>query len=140
LPVPLFLVHISTIIAEYYVQPCLSIAPCHNHVLTPRTAYTVYNIQRVNHLPKIVCHLFICMITNWPLHIASAFSVPPYMIDRHQTSSPWELKGNITLSQSHSCKLTNWWIQAQHPIPQSIQCGQVLVKTSTITASMFAPS
>ena len=30
-------------------------------------------------------------------------------------SSPWELKGKVTLSHSHGCKLTNWWIESQHP-------------------------
>jgi len=27
---------------------------------------------------------------------------------------PWEVKGNVTLSHSHGCKLTNWWIESQH--------------------------
>jgi len=36
--------------------------------------------------------------------------------DRPQTaSSPWELKCNVTLSHSHGCELTNWWIESQHP-------------------------
>ena len=49
------------------------------------------------------------------LNVASASSVPPYMIDRNQTSSPWEIKAKVTLSQSHSCKLTNGWIESQYP-------------------------
>jgi len=30
-------------------------------------------------------------------------------------SSPWELKGKVTSSYSHSRELTNWWIDSQHP-------------------------
>jgi len=29
-------------------------------------------------------------------------------------SSPWELKGKVSMSHSHGCKLTNWWIESQH--------------------------
>jgi len=32
------------------------------------------------------------------------------------TSSPWELKGKVTLSHSHGCELTNWWIESHHPV------------------------
>jgi len=77
--------------------------------------HTVYSIHRVQHLPKIVCLPFILMITSWPLNVASAAGMTPYTIDCHQTSSPCELRGKITLSQSHSCELTNWWIESQDP-------------------------
>jgi len=30
--------------------------------------------------------------------------------------SPWELKGQVTLSHSHGCELTNWWIESNHPV------------------------
>jgi len=30
-------------------------------------------------------------------------------------SSPWEVKVKVTSSHSHSCELTNWWIELQHP-------------------------
>ena len=51
---------------------------------TPSTAYTEHRIHWVQHSPKIVCLLFILTITSWPLNVASASSVPPYKIDRHQ--------------------------------------------------------
>jgi len=47
-------------------------------------AYTEYSIHRVQHTPKIVCLPFILMITSWPLNVACASGVPPYMIDPHQ--------------------------------------------------------
>jgi len=48
-PLTLFLVHNSTIIAEHHVKSSLSISPCHDHELTPSTAYTKYSIHRVQH-------------------------------------------------------------------------------------------
>jgi len=41
-PISIFLVHNSTIIAEHKVKSSLSISPCHDHELTPSTAYTEY--------------------------------------------------------------------------------------------------
>jgi len=40
--ISLFLVHNSTIIAVHKVKSSLSISPCHDHELTPSTAYTEY--------------------------------------------------------------------------------------------------
>jgi len=51
-PISLFLVHNSTIIAEHKVKSSLSISPCHDHELTPSTAYIEYNIHRVQHTPS----------------------------------------------------------------------------------------
>jgi len=64
IPISLFLVHNSTIIAEHKVKSFLSISPCHDHELTPSTAYTEYSIHRVQHPPKIGCLPFILMITS----------------------------------------------------------------------------
>ena len=65
---------------------------------TPSTAYTEYSIHRVQHtlstvytqysIPKSVWLPFIFKITNWPLNIASAPSVPPYMIGCLQRARP----------------------------------------------------
>ena len=74
-------------------------------------------------------------------------------------SSPWELKGKVTLSHSHVCESTNWWIESQHPArrpstgskyssylaqpwpPSSHDHGlQVHLQTRSITAPKFAPS
>jgi hypothetical protein len=51
-PISLFLVHNSTIIAEHKVKSSLTISPCHDHELTPSTAYIEYNIHRVQHAPS----------------------------------------------------------------------------------------
>ena len=40
---------------------------------------------------------------------ASLYDQPP------SASPPWELKGEVTMSHSHVCELTHWWIQSQHP-------------------------
>ena len=50
------------------------------------------------------------------------------------TSSPWQLNGNVTLSHSQSCKLTNWWIVSAPGAP-SIDRLQVLVQSWSNTAS-----
>jgi len=83
-PIPLFLVHNSTIIAEHKVKSSHCISPYHDHELTPSRAYTEYSIHREQHPPMIVCLPFILMITNWPLNVDSASGEPPYMMDRHQ--------------------------------------------------------
>jgi hypothetical protein len=57
-PISLFLVHNSTIIAEHIVKSSLS--PCHDHELTPRTAYTEFSI----HPRLFVFPSFILMITS----------------------------------------------------------------------------
>jgi len=53
-PIPLFRIHNSSIIPEHKVKSSLSISPCHDHELTPSTAYTEYSIHRVQHTPSIV--------------------------------------------------------------------------------------
>ena len=78
-------------------------------------------------------------------------------------SFPYELKGKVTLSRSHSFKFTNWWIESQHPArrpstaynylskltrsrppsasPNSPNHGlEVYIQTRSITACKFAQS
>jgi len=80
---------------------------------TPSTAYTEYSIHWVQRPPMIVCPPFILMITCWPLNVASASSMPPYMVDCHQLA--WQLEGEVTESHSHGGQWTNWSIESQHP-------------------------
>jgi len=67
--ISLFLVHNCTIIAEHKAKSSLSISPCHDHQLTPSTAYTEYSIHRVQHTPSTASTQdclspFILMITS----------------------------------------------------------------------------
>ena len=56
--------------------------------------------------------------------------------DQHPSaSSPWERNGIVTLSHSHGCESTNWWIESGPPGILSIDCLEVLVTSRTITAS-----
>jgi len=79
----LFLVHNSTIMDEHKGQSSLCISQCQNHELTLSTVYTKYSIQQVQHTPKMVCLPYIVIITSWPLNLAWASGVPPYLINCH---------------------------------------------------------
>ena len=45
---------------------------------------------------------------SFSFRLTSLHDQPP------SASSPWEAKGKVTLSHSHGCELTNWWIESQH--------------------------
>jgi len=60
---------------------------------------------------------------------ASIYDRPP------SASSPWELKGNVTLSDSHGCELTNWWNTVSATNAPSINRLPVLIQSRSITAS-----
>jgi len=86
---------------------------------TPSTAYTEYSIHRVQHTPSTASTQD-CLSSlhshNYELtpecrvsfRRASLHDRPP------SASSLWELNSKVTLSHSHSCELTNWWIESQH--------------------------
>jgi len=134
----LFLVHISTIIAEHKVKSSLSISPWHDHELTPSTAYTEYSIHRVQHtlstalkdcLSSLHSHDYkLTPECSFSFRRASIHDRPP------SASSPWELKGKVTLSHSHGCELTNWGNTVSAPGAPSIDRRQVLVQYRSITA------
>jgi len=127
-PVPLFLVHNSTIITEHKVKSSLSISPCHDHELTPSTAYTEYSIHRVQHTPSTayteysIHRVQHTPSTPSPQDCLTYFHAHDYDVTpgcgfsfRHASlhdlplsvSSPSELKGKVTLSHSHVCESTN---------------------------------
>jgi hypothetical protein len=51
-PISLFFIYKSAIIAEHKVKSSLSIFTCHDHELTPRTAYIEFTIPQVQHTPS----------------------------------------------------------------------------------------
>jgi hypothetical protein len=55
---------LCSIIAEHNVKSSISISPCHDHELTPSTAYAKHSIHQVEHQPKIIFLPFGLMITT----------------------------------------------------------------------------
>jgi len=128
--IPIFIppLSFSTIIAEHKVMSSLSMSPCHDHELTLSTAYTEYSIHRVQHTPSTA-------YTEYSIHRVQHTLSTAYIQDSlsflhsydHQltpecgfsfrcaslqdrsppASSPWELKGKVTSSHSHSRELTH---------------------------------
>jgi len=134
-PISLFLVHNSTIITEHKVQSLLSISLCHNHEVTPSTAYTENSIQWVQHtLSTTYTEVSIHRVQHTSstastqdclscLH-SDDFELTPEcsfsfqrasLSDRPPSaSSQWELKGEVTFSHSNGCEFTTWWQGSQH--------------------------
>jgi hypothetical protein len=77
-PLSLFLVHNSTIITEFKVQSSLSASPCADLEFTLSTAYTSCRIQYPPH--NVSLH-FIVTIQGGIQDGASAYALPPYLID-----------------------------------------------------------
>ena len=82
---------------------------------TPSPANTEYSIHRTQHPPKIISDPFVLTIMSRPFNVASSFWCASLQNQLPPASWPWELKGKVTLSHSHGCELTNWWIESQHP-------------------------
>ena len=57
-PISIVLIYISTIIAEHKVRSSFCISPCHDHELTPSTAYTECSIQQAQHIPSAAYNEF----------------------------------------------------------------------------------
>jgi len=74
----------TMIMSWHWVQPFTEYKHIPSTTIHRVQAYTKYSILWVQHPPKIVCLPFIVMIMSWPLNVASASSVPPYMINLHQ--------------------------------------------------------
>jgi len=94
---------------------------------TPSTAYTKYSIHQVQHTPSTAYTKY---SIHWVQHMQDCFSflhshdyeLTPECSFSFQcaslynrlpsASSPWESKGKVTLSHSHVCQSTNWWIES----------------------------
>jgi len=120
-PLSLFLTHNSTIMTstQSWVIPVNLSMPwtrvnneycIHRAQHTPSIAYPEYSIH-----PR----LFVFRSFSW-------LQVDPWMWpqlpacllhDRPPSaSSPWGLKGEVTMSHSHVCELTNWWMASRRAI------------------------
>jgi len=108
---------------------------------TPSTAYTEYSIHRVQHTLSIALKDWLSSLHShdYELTPECSFSFRHASIhDRPPSaSSPWELKGNVTLSHSHGCELTNWWNTVSAHSAPSIDRLQELVQSCSITASKW---
>jgi len=119
------------------VKSSLSISPWHDHELTPSTAYTEYSLHRVQHTPSAA---YTESSIHRVQHTPSTASTQDWLFSLHShdyklthecsfsfrrtslhdrppsSSSPSEHNGKVTLSHSHGCELTNWWIESHHPV------------------------
>jgi len=87
---------------------------------TPSTAYTKCSIHRVQHtLSTASTEDCLSSLRSHDYELTPEYSCSFRHTSIHNrppsASSPWELKGKVTLSHSHSYKLTNWWIESRHP-------------------------
>jgi len=76
---------------------------------TPSTAYTEYSIPRTVSLTLHSHDHELTPECSFSFQSASLYYPLP------SASSPLELKGKVTMSHSHSCESTDWWIESQHP-------------------------
>jgi len=108
-PISLFLVHNSTIIAELKVKSSRSISPCHDHEMTPSTAYTEYkhtlskayteySIHRVQHTPS-TAYTEVQHRPKFSLHRSTA-STPDCLSSLH--SHNYELTPECSVSFPHA--------------------------------------
>jgi len=88
-------------------HPSLSL---HDMILSwHRVQHTPSTASTQDCLSSLYSHYKLTPECSFSFRRASLHDRPP------SASSPWELKGKVTLSHSHGCEITNWWIQSQHP-------------------------
>ena len=104
----------------------------------PSTAYTEYSIHWVQHTASHKHCLSSLHSHDYELTLECSFSFQRASLhDRPPSaSSPWGIKGKVTLSRSHRCDLTNWWIESQHPA----HCPSTASKYSSKLAQLWPPS
>jgi len=80
---------------------------------------TEYSIYQVQHTPSTASTQdWLFSLHSHDLELTPECSFSFQRTSLHDwlpsASTPWELKGQVTLSHSHGCELTNWWIESQH--------------------------
>jgi len=110
----------------------------HQEQHTPSTAYTECSIPRVQHTLSTQDCLSSLHSHDYELTPNFSFSFRRASLhDRPlSASSPLQLKGEVTLSHPHSCKLTDWWIESQHPVSHPSSAS----KYSSTLARLRLPS
>jgi len=109
--------HISLSLPQLYhhyrkkVKPSLFICPCHDHELTPSTAYTMYSIHELQHTPSTASTqdcLFSIHSHDHQLTPECSFSFRHASLYQRLPSAsfPSELNCKVTLSHSHHCEQT----------------------------------
>jgi len=100
---------------------------------------TEYSIHRVQHTLSTALKDCLSSLHSHDYELTPEWSFSFRRASIHDrppsASSPWELKGKVTLSHSLGCELTNWWNTVSAPGAPSIDCPQVLVQSCSITAS-----
>jgi hypothetical protein len=149
-------VHNSPIIAEHKVKSSLSIPPCHNHQLTPSTAYTEYSIHNVQHTPSTAyTNYIIHQVQHTPSTAStndgfSSLHSHDYKLTLECSFSFWSASlhdrpPSNQLFRKHQRErqlLTVPWLRLDElmnkvwaPSAPSFDCIQILVQTRSITAS-----
>jgi len=86
---------------EHKAKSSHSISPCHNHELTPSTAYTKYSISPRSTVSQNQLDFDLTPECSF------SFRRTSLPIDRHQRVLHKSFKGKVTLSHSPGCELTN---------------------------------
>jgi hypothetical protein len=81
----------------------------------------MYSIHQVQHIPSTASthdYLSSHCFHDYVLTPELSFSFRHASLYNRPLSAiiPWAPKGKVTLSHSHGCELTNWWIESQHPV------------------------
>ena len=98
---PLSLSFLSTTLPssqDHQAKLSLSISPCHNHELTPSTAYSKYSMS-----PRSTVSRSQADFELTP-ECSLRFRCTSLPIDRHQPVLLKNFKGKVTLSHSHGCE------------------------------------
>ena len=126
-----------------------SIYPCHNHELTPGTAYTEYCIHRALHTPSSVllkdwmsAAPSQSLISQWNLLYSTLYIPTMRSLSINRVSAPMAPPSKSTSSRSTDSKNSNLdWLWPPSASSNLLGHGlQVCLQTCMIIASQFAQS
>jgi len=141
-----FLVLNSTITSEHKVKLSLSISPCHNHELTPSTAYTKYSI-----IPRSTVSPPISLDHSLPVHlqtrsVTALECITEFTRSRPPSACPNSLDHGLQvhvhtrLFMASKCMSKLAGSRPPSACPNSLDHGlQVHVRTRSIMSSKYIP-